>query len=190
MSPPAAIQHEEKAGEEVDFYTSVENNVKCPTIPDLQGANGLPYYWGALNKYQADILLLGQPDGTFLLRNSSQEGCAFAVTFRRRGRTRHARVQYRGQHFSFHWGSFHSPSIRHLLEHYNDPRSCTFFEPLLSIPLNRNNPLSLQELCRATVNAVMPYEGIGQLPIPRAMKEYLWEYHYTETVPATEEQHW
>ncbi|XP_069798712.1 suppressor of cytokine signaling 4-like [Dendropsophus ebraccatus] len=189
MSPPAAVQHGEKDGEEEDgFYTCFKIHFKCPTIPDLLAATSLPYYWGALNKYQADILLLGRPDGTFLLRNSSQDGCAFAVTFRRRGRTRHARVQYRGQHFSFHWGSFHSPSIRHLLEHYNDPRSCTFFEPLLSMPLNRTNPLSLQELCRATINAAIPHERIGQLPIPKAMKEYLWEYHYTETFPGTEEE--
>lgn len=187
MSPPAAIQHGEKDGEDDGFYTCVENHVKCPTIHELLTATHLPYYWGALNKYQADILLLGRPDGTFLLRNSSQDGCAFAVTFRRRGRTRHARVQYRGQHFSFHWGSFHSPSIHLLLEHYNDPRSCTFFEPLLSMPLNRTNPISLQELCRATINALLPHERIKQLPIPRAMKEYLWEYHYSETLPGAEE---
>ncbi|XP_056397283.1 suppressor of cytokine signaling 4-like [Hyla sarda] len=189
MAPPAAIQHEEKDGENEDFYTCVQIHFMGPaTIPELWTATTLPYYWGALNKYQADILLLGHPDGTFLLRNSSQDGCAFAVTFRRQGRTRHARVQYRGQHFSFHWGSFHSPSVRHLLEHYNDPRCCTFFEPLLSRPLNRSDPLSLQELCRATVNAVIPAVRIGQLPIPKAMKEYLGEYHYTETLPGTEEE--
>ncbi|KAM4019949.1 suppressor of cytokine signaling 4-like isoform 1-T4 [Anomaloglossus baeobatrachus] len=188
MSPPAAIQDGEKTVEDEGFYTCIEIHFRCPTIPELLAATSLPYYWGALNKHQADILLLGRTDGTFLLRNSSQDGCAFAVTFRRRGRTRHARVQYRGQHFSFHWGSFHSASIRHLLEHYNDPRSCTFFEPLLSVPLNRTNPISLQELCRASINALIPNERIERLPVPKAMKDYLWEYHYAETFPATEER--
>ncbi|XP_072286927.1 suppressor of cytokine signaling 4-like [Pyxicephalus adspersus] len=187
MSPPASDQYENKHEDEDDYYPCSVLPRRCSLIADLWEVTRLPCYWGGINKYQADILLLGHSDGTFLLRNSSQEGCAFAVTFRRRGRTRHARVQYREKYFSFPWGSFHSPTIANLLKQYNDPKTCTFFEPLLAKPLKRTSALSLQELCRATINAAIPYNTISQLPLPKAMKEYLLDYHYKEILPGSEE---
>ncbi|XP_075464347.1 suppressor of cytokine signaling 4-like [Ascaphus truei] len=189
MSPPAAVRTcGEDAGDEEEYVTCMLFHFMHPLVPDLLAVTRMPCYWGALDQHQAELLLQGCPDGSFLLRNSSQDGCAFSVTFRRRGRSRHARVQYRDQCFSFHWGSFRAPSVRSLLEHYNDPTSCTFFEPLLSQPRIRNFPLSLQELCRASLNTCITYEGIGQLPLPRAMKEYLWECHYKETLLKSEEE--
>ncbi|KAM9323926.1 suppressor of cytokine signaling 4-like [Gastrophryne carolinensis] len=187
MSPPASGQYGEKEEVQDSFYTSITFCHRSSPIEDLWKVTRLPCYWGDLDKHQAELLLQGQPNGTFLLRNSSQEGCAFAVTFRRRGRTRHARVQYRDRYFSFPWGSFHSSTIAHLLEHYNDPKCCTFFEPLLAFPLSRPTALTLQELCRATVNSAIAYETISQLPLPRAMKEYLLDYHYKEILPGSEE---
>lgn len=186
MSPPASDQYLEKHEDDEDIYPCPVLPIRCPPIADLWEVTRLACYWGNLDKHQAEMLLLGHSDGTFLLRNSSQEGCAFAVTFRRRGRTRHARVQYREKYFSFPWGSFHSPTIANLLKQYNDPKTCTFFEPLLATPLNRTTALSLQELCRAAVNAAITYNTISQLPLPKTMKEYLLDYHYKE-IPSAKE---
>ncbi|KAM4641509.1 suppressor of cytokine signaling 4-like [Discoglossus pictus] len=186
MSPPASSRSNEKDVSDEESYTCVQNYNKRPLVQDLLGVTRLSCYLGALTQRQAEVLLHGCPDGTFFLRNSSQNGCAFSVTFRRRGRTRHARIQYRNQHFSFHWGSYQALSVRSLLEYYRDPNMCMFFEPLLSRPQTRNFPLGLQELCRATINAHITYEDIREMPLPQSMKEYLWDCHYKETPTETE----
>lgn len=187
MSPPASDHYGEKHEDQSVYYPCSLLPVRYSFIAELWEVTRLPCYWGNLDKYQAEILLLGHPDGMFILRNSSQEGCAFAVTFRRQGCTRHARVQYREKYFSFPWGSVHSPTIDNLLKQYDDPKTCTFFEPLLTKPLNRTTALSLQELCRAAVNAAIPYNTISQLPLPGAMKQYLLDYHYKDILSGNEE---
>ncbi|XP_054855118.1 suppressor of cytokine signaling 5-like [Eublepharis macularius] len=154
-------------------------------VPDLLQLTQLPCYWGVMDRYEAEALLEGKPEGTFLLRDSAQEDYLFSVSFRRYGRSLHARIEQWNHNFSFdvHDPSvFHAPTVTGLLEHYKDPSVCMFFEPLLSIPVNRTFPFSLQHLCRAVVTCCTTYDGIGHLPIPSALKEYLKEYHYKQRV--------
>lgn len=154
-------------------------------VPDLLQLTQLPCYWGVMDRYEAEALLEGKPEGTFLLRDSAQEDYLFSVSFRRYGRSLHARIEQWNHNFSFdvHDPSvFHAPTVTGLLEHYKDPSVCMFFEPLLSIPVNRTFPFDLQHLCRAVVTCCTTYDGIGQLPIPSALKEYLKEYHYKQRV--------
>ncbi|XP_063168701.1 suppressor of cytokine signaling 5-like [Candoia aspera] len=154
-------------------------------VPDLLQLTQLPCYWGVMDRYEAESLLEGKPEGTFLLRDSAQEDYLFSVSFRRYGRSLHARIEQWNHNFSFdvHDPSvFHAPTVSGLLEHYKDPSVCMFFEPLLSIPVNRTFPFGLQHLCRAVVTCCTTYDGIGRLPLPRALKEYLKEYHYKQRV--------
>nr|XP_020642889.1 suppressor of cytokine signaling 5-like [Pogona vitticeps] len=154
-------------------------------VPDLLRLTQLPCYWGVMDRYEAEALLEGRPEGTFLLRDSAQEDYLFSVSFRRYGRSLHARIEQWNHNFSFdvHDPSvFHAPTVTGLLEHYKDPSVCMFFEPLLSLPVHRTFPFGLQHLCRAVVTGCTTYDGIGQLPIPSALKEYLKEYHYKQRV--------
>ncbi|KAG5269233.1 hypothetical protein AALO_G00199760 [Alosa alosa] len=154
-------------------------------VPDLLQITNLPCYWGVMDRYQAEALLEGKPEGTFLLRDSAQEDYLFSVSFRRYGRSLHARIEQWNHNFSFdvHDPSvFHAPTVTGLLEHYKDPNSCMFFEPLLSTPVHRTQPFSLQHICRAVVSNHTTYDGIGALPIPNALKEHLKEYHYKQRV--------
>uniref|UniRef100_A0A8D0DST6 Suppressor of cytokine signaling 5 n=1 Tax=Salvator merianae TaxID=96440 RepID=A0A8D0DST6_SALMN len=154
-------------------------------VPDLLQLTQLPCYWGVMDRYEAEALLEGRPEGTFLLRDSAQEDYLFSVSFRRYGRSLHARIEQWNHNFSFdvHDPSvFHAPTVSGLLEHYKDPSVCMFFEPLLSVPVNRTFPFSLQHLCRAVVTCCTTYDGIGHLPIPSALKAYLKEYHYKQRV--------
>lgn len=57
-----------------------------------------------------------------------------------------------------------------------------FFEPLLSTPVHRTQPFSLQHVCRAVISNHTSYDGISALPIPNALKEHLKEYHYKQRV--------
>ncbi|XP_072320421.1 suppressor of cytokine signaling 9 [Eucyclogobius newberryi] len=154
-------------------------------VPDLLQITNLPCYWGVMDRYEAETLLEGKPEGTFLLRDSAQEDYLFSVSFRRYGRSLHARIEQWNHNFSFdvHDPSvFHAPTVTGLLEHYKDPNSCMFFEPLLSNPISRTQPFSLQHVCRAVISSCTTYDGINMLPIPNSLKKHLKEYHYKQRV--------
>ncbi|KAM6933863.1 suppressor of cytokine signaling 9 [Xenentodon cancila] len=154
-------------------------------VPDLLQITNLPCYWGVMDRYEAETLLEGKPEGTFLLRDSAQEDYLFSVSFRRYGRSLHARIEQWNHNFSFdvHDPSvFHAPTVTGLLEHYKDPNSCMFFEPLLSNPIHRTHPFSLQRICIAVISSCTTYDGINMLPIPNALKKNLKEYHYKQRV--------
>ncbi|XP_023660150.1 suppressor of cytokine signaling 5 [Paramormyrops kingsleyae] len=154
-------------------------------VPDLLQITGLPCYWGVMDRYEAEALLEGKPEGTFLLRDSAQEDYLFSVSFRRYNRSLHARIEQWNHNFSFDAHDpcvFHSSTVTGLLEHYKDPSSCMFFEPLLTAPLHRTFPFSLQHLARAAICRRTTYDGIGGLPLPSALQDFLKEYHYKQKV--------
>ncbi|XP_066552568.1 suppressor of cytokine signaling 5 [Amia ocellicauda] len=154
-------------------------------VPDLQHITGNPCYWGVMDRYEAEALLEGKPEGTFLLRDSAQEDYLFSVSFRRYNRSLHARIEQWNHNFSFDAHDpcvFHSGTVTGLLEHYKDPSSCMFFEPLLTAPLHRTFPFSLQHICRAAICRCTTYDGIGGLPLPSALQDFLKEYHYKQKV--------
>ncbi|MGH0150466.1 UNVERIFIED_CONTAM: hypothetical protein FKN15_047254 [Acipenser sinensis] len=154
-------------------------------VPDLLRITSNPCYWGVMDRYEAEALLEGKPEGTFLLRDSAQEDYLFSVSFRRYNRSLHARIEQWNHNFSFDAHDpcvFHSSTVSGLLEHYKDPSSCMFFEPLLTVPLNRNFPFSLQYICRAAISRCTSYDGIGMLPLPSVLQDFLKEYHYKQKV--------
>lgn len=150
-------------------------------VPDLEKITSCCYYWGKMDRYEAERLLEGKPEGTFLLRDSAQDEYLFSVSFRKYGRSLHARIEQFNHKFSFdsHDPSvFMAPTVTGLLEHYKDPTSVMFFEPMLTSPLHRNHVFSLQQLCRAAIVSHTTYDGINTLSLPPTMKNYLKEYHY------------
>uniref|UniRef100_A0A3Q3B057 Suppressor of cytokine signaling 5b n=1 Tax=Kryptolebias marmoratus TaxID=37003 RepID=A0A3Q3B057_KRYMA len=154
-------------------------------VPDLLQITALPCYWGVMDRYEAEALLDGRPEGTFLLRDSAQEDYLFSVSFRRYNRSLHARIEQWNHNFSFDAHDpcvFHSSTVTGLLEHYKDPSACMFFEPLLTVPLHRTFPFALQHLARAAICRWTTYDGIGSLPLPPALQDFLKEYHYKQKV--------
>lgn len=61
-----------------------------------------------MDRYEAERLLEGKPEGTFLLRDSAQEEFLFSVSFRKYGRSLHARVEQWNHKFSF---DSHDPGV-------------------------------------------------------------------------------
>ncbi|XP_066504172.1 suppressor of cytokine signaling 9, partial [Hoplias malabaricus] len=192
-SSPSPLSFTKGSSAQVDLPKSQDAQHRIHTqidyihclVPDLLEITNLPCYWGVMDRYEAETLLEGKPEGTFLLRDSAQEDYLFSVSFRRYGRSLHARIEQWNHNFSFdvHDPSvFHAPTVTGLLEHYKDPNSCMFFEPLLSNPIHRTQPFSLQHICRAVISSCTTYDGITALPIPNALKEHLKEYHYKQRV--------
>ncbi len=90
-------------------------------IPRMSEIVGCPFYWGKIDRYEAEALLDNRPEGSFLLRDSAQDEFVFSVSFRRYNRSLHARIEEHRHQFSFdvHDPGVHSSrSIRGLLEHY------------------------------------------------------------------------
>jgi len=154
-------------------------------VPDMEKIVNSSFYWGVMDRYQAEKLIENKPEGTFLLRDSAQDEFLFSVSFRRYGRSLHARIEQWNHKFSFDCrdpGVFSTDSVCGLIEHYKDPSCCMFFEPMLTLPLHRNFTFSLQHMVRATISSRVTYDGISQLPLPASLKEYLRFYHYKQKV--------
>lgn len=154
-------------------------------VPDLKEITKCSFYWGVIDRYEAERLLENRPEGTFLLRDSAQEEFLFSVSFRRYGRSLHARIEQWNHKFSFDShdpGVFASDTVCGLIEHYKDPSCCMFFEPMLTIPLNRTFPFSLQHLCRTVICNATTYDGLNFLPLPKSLRDYLKYYHYKQKV--------
>lgn len=155
-------------------------------VPDLEKITNCSFYWGVIDRYEAERLLDKKREGTFLLRDSAQDDFLFSVSFRRYNRSLHARIEQWNHRFSF---DVHDPavysadSVCGLIEHYKDSSRCLFFEPMLTDPLHRTFPFSLQHLARAVIcNNLRRYDHISKLPLPLSMKTYLRYYHYKQKV--------
>lgn len=165
------------------IHTQVDY-VHC-LVPDLRSITACSFYWGKMDRYEAERLLEGKQEGTFLLRDSAQEEFLFSVSFRKYGRSLHARIEQWNHKFSFDShdpGVYASKTVCGLIEHYKDPSCCMFFEPMLTIPLHRNFAFPLQHLCRAVITTRTTYDGINKLQLPKTLKSYLKEYHYKQRV--------
>lgn len=62
-------------------------------VPDLEKITSCGFYWGKMDRYEAERLLDQKPEGTFLLRDSAQDDYLFSVSFRKYGRSLHARIE-------------------------------------------------------------------------------------------------
>ncbi|XP_005097900.1 suppressor of cytokine signaling 5 [Aplysia californica] len=154
-------------------------------MPDLVHIMSCPFYWGVMDRYEAERLLDNKPEGTFLLRDSAQEDFLFSVSFRRYNRSLHARVEQWNHRFSFDAHDpavFSAPTVCALMEHYKDSSLCMFFEPMLTRPLPRNFVFSLQHICRSVICDKLKYDQIRVLPIPNSLKQFLQVYHYKQKV--------
>ncbi|XP_071449846.1 suppressor of cytokine signaling 5 [Hetaerina americana] len=182
-SVASSIVDDSPAGVGNVVHTQVDY-IHC-LVPDLLRITACSFYWGKMDRYEAERLLESRPEGTFLLRDSAQEEHLFSVSFRKYGRSLHARVEQWNHRFSFDShdpGVFASPTVTGLVEHYKDPACCMFFEPMLTLPLHRSFPFPLQHLCRAVVCSRTSYDAIASLRLPKALKAYLKEYHYKQRV--------
>lgn len=154
-------------------------------VSEFREITNFPFYWGKIDQYEADKLLENKPLGTFLLRDSAQEGHLFSVSFCRYERSGHARIEQFNDQVTFNSRDphvFSSPTVRGLIEHYRDQKNWMLFEPVLSFPLHRPFTFSLKHLSRATICSLTTYDAVSQLPLPKPLKHYLQEYHYKKKV--------
>jgi len=158
------------------IYKSLEeiliNQLNESLVPHLVDVFNCPYYFGDMSRLEAEDLLQNEPDGSFLLRNSSDKTrFPYSITFKKNGEISSLRITFSGNQFRFEGQYPRMPnfdSVIYLIENYMKIPNATLRTPVL-----RKNPFSLKDLSKAIVSDSTTFDEIMQLPIPQELKEYL-----------------
>jgi hypothetical protein len=83
-SPPPPLKSEEHDMTSSPPATGVVTQIDYVNyfIPYLTEIISCPYYWGKIDRYEAEALLESKPEGSFLFRDSAQDEFVFSVSFR------------------------------------------------------------------------------------------------------------
>ncbi|RXG51611.1 Suppressor of cytokine signaling 6 [Armadillidium vulgare] len=154
------------------------------------------WYWGPLNRSEAEEKLADQLDGAFLVRDSSDVKYLLSLSFRSYGKTLHTRIEHSNGWFSFYpqpdddHDSYRSvvDLINHCISESDGGVFC-YSRPLIkgspSFPVRLTKPLSrfmqvrsLQYLCRFVIRQYTSINHIQNLPLPPKIQGYLQESYY------------
>ncbi|XP_050295759.1 uncharacterized protein LOC126735718 [Anthonomus grandis grandis] len=183
--PPLPKKEEDKTPDTddgaIDFATSI------------QRVKDYGWYWGPLSSEAAEKILSNEPDGSFIVRDSSDDHYIFSLTFKLNNSVRHVRIEHFQGNFSF--GSctkFKSQTIvefiENAVEHSRSGRYLFFLHrrPVIGPvrvqllhPFSRFKQVqSLQHMCRFVIHKNVRRDLIPELPLPRRMIDYLNTPHY------------
>ena len=149
-----------------------------------------PWYWGPLTQEEAEEKLKQRADGSFLVRDSSDERYLLSLSFKSHGRTLHTRIEYRNGLFSLNDSEGHASIVELVELAVRESRSGVYGYMrdslgLQSYPAQLKNWVSrftevreLQHLCRFVIREVYPRHHIQRLPLPKKIKSYILENQY------------
>ncbi|KAM6957735.1 LOW QUALITY PROTEIN: uncharacterized protein FYW47_011834 [Aplochiton taeniatus] len=154
------------------------------------------WYWGPMNWEDAEMKLKGKPDGSFLVRDSSDPRYILSLSFRSQGVTHHTRMEhYRGTFSLWCHPKFedrcHSvvEFIERAIMHSKNGKFLYFLRsrvpglpptPVqLLYPVSRFSSVkSLQHLCRFCIRQLVRIDHIQELPLPTPLILYLGKFYY------------
>lgn len=194
LPPPAvpARPHARRPDEEM-VYEHIQHK--------MLGSNGLSldlrnlaqygWYWGPITRVEAEECLSGSNDGTFLVRDSSDDRYLLSLSFHSQSKTLHTRIEYCNGHFSFY--SFPDAEtegyssvvelIQRSMQYSRDGVFCFSRARAAgspAVPVRLLKPFSrfkhvqtLQHYCRFVIRQTIRFDKIRQLPLPRHVHGYL-----------------
>lgn len=190
----AAECRAERFEENTEANTSNENKAKASLTTELLKLSNYGWYWGPISGTEADAKLLPEPDGAFLVRDSSDDRYVLTLSFKSSGKLLHARMEHSGGLFSLcnqSDGEAFS-SVADLIDYsmnfsqtavfcYSRPRypGHPSFPVRLTKPVSRFTQVrSLQYLCRFVIRQNTRLDNIHKLPLPKTIKGYIEEAYY------------
>lgn len=190
LSPAARLEEDTAEDTSMDFAASIEK------VKDYG------WYWGPISGEAAEKILSNEPDGSFIVRDSSDDHYIFSLSFRLNSCVRHVRIEHDQGNFSF--GSctkFKSHTIvdfiENAVEHSRSGRYLFFLHrrPVLGPmrvqllhPVSRFKQVqSLQHTCRFVILKMVRRDLIPTLPLPRRLIDYLSTPHYYSEQLAAEQ---
>ncbi|XP_017596006.1 PREDICTED: suppressor of cytokine signaling 7, partial [Corvus brachyrhynchos] len=154
------------------------------------------WYWGPMNWGRTPMKLKGKPDGSFLVRDSSDPRYILSLSFRSQGITHHTRMEhYRGTFSLWCHPKFEDRCqsvvefIKRAIMHSKNGKFLYFLRsrvpglpptPVqLLYPVSRfSNVKSLQHLCRFRIRQLVRIDHIPELPLPKPLISYIRKFYY------------
>lgn len=184
------IENERQSDNESGVVESDESRI-ASAMKDLRNTG---WYWGSMTANEAKEILQDAPEGTFLVRDSSQTDYLFTISAMTSAGPTNLRIEFKDGKFKLDSVVLVKPKLKqfdsvvHLVEHYvNLSRTNTkvsshplaptngTVQLLLTKPVYTVTP-SLQHLCRITINKAT--REVQELPLPNRLKDYLTDYSY------------
>lgn len=186
------IENDRRTDAESQVVQSDESRI-AQAMKDLKNTG---WYWGSLTAIEAKDILLDAPEGTFLVRDSSQRDYLFTISAMTSAGPTNLRIEYKEGKFKLDSVVLVKPKLKqfdsvvHLVEHYvhlsrTSNKGSSNTQPpvqpngtvqlLLTKPVYTATP-SLQHLCRIAINRVTGQ--VHELPLPNRLKTYLTDYTY------------
>ncbi|XP_063632839.1 uncharacterized protein LOC134803941 [Cydia splendana] len=179
---PSAPHSSRREGDDavMDFATSI------------QRVKDYGWYWGPISVEAAEKILSNEPDGSFIVRDSSDDHYIFTLTFKLNG-MRHVRIEHDQGNFCFGGCTmFKAQTIVEFIENaVETSRSGRYLfflnlRPVLGpvrvqllYPVSRFKRVqSLQHMCRFVILKYVRRDLISSLPLPRRLLDYLNATHY------------
>lgn len=193
--PTETVEVEESANSE-----SVPPPVRraLPPLPitdfatSIQKVKDYGWYWGPISVETAEKILSNEPDGSFIVRDSSDDHYIFTLTFKLNG-MRHVRIEHDQGNFCFGGCTmFKAQTIVQFIENaVETSRSGRYLfflnlRPVLGpvrvqllYPVSRfKRTQSLQHMCRFVILKHVRRDLVNSLPLPRRLLDYLNATHY------------
>ncbi|KAK9298092.1 hypothetical protein QLX08_008422 [Tetragonisca angustula] len=184
----------ERTNENTEINRSNDIKIKASLTEELLKLSNYGWYWGPISGNEADAKLLSEPDGAFLVRDSSDDRYVLTLSFKSSGKLLHARMEHTGGLFSLcnQSESEGFSSVADLINYsMNFSQSGVFcysrpkypghpsFPVRLTKPVSRFTQVrSLQYLCRFVIRQYTRLDNIHKLPLPKTIKGYIEEAHY------------
>ncbi|KAF7468911.1 Hypothetical predicted protein [Marmota monax] len=186
------------------LHSQPPQHLQCPLYrPDsssfaasLRELEKCGWYWGPMNWEDAEMKLKGKPDGSFLVRDSSDPRYILSLSFRSQGITHHTRMEhYRGTFSLWCHPKFEDRCqsvvefIKRAIMHSKNGKFLYFLRsrvpglpptPVqLLYPVSRfSNVKSLQHLCRFRIRQLVRIDHIPDLPLPKPLISYIRKFYY------------
>ena len=175
---------------------------KCGLLETIQALPSAGWYYGNITVAQAECLLKDEPNGAFLVRDSSDSTSItdlYTITFKIHNRFGSVRVDYSKGYFSLSLLDPGLPLFRTMMDLISYCYNCSVVQKqpvcvltghhqdvhlYLTKPVTRKRKMhSLQHYCREVIHSYVTQDKLDKLGLPQRLVE-----HYVRHNPYYDEQ--